>query len=191
MMGNSKPLASLSSGLLARKGQARPAMRPQGFAGFGSVNEQMDDLGWNDMGLTEGPAPVTPITPAVADMVPDQAPVPPVLTERAALADEWSGPDEAEAEIDAGDDAEPAPILDQIRKPKRRATPKPPRARTGDAPAKAAFTLRLDSDRHLRLRLACALKRRSAQQIVTEALDRYLATDKELDDVVGRVAGHG
>ena len=27
-----KPLASLSSGLLARKGGARPAMRPQGFA---------------------------------------------------------------------------------------------------------------------------------------------------------------
>ena len=34
-MGEPKPLASLSSSLLARKGQAKPAMRPQGFASFG------------------------------------------------------------------------------------------------------------------------------------------------------------
>ena len=36
---------------------------------------------------------------------------------------------------------------------------------------KAAFTLRLDGDRHLRLRLANAVTGRSAQQIVTAALD--------------------
>jgi len=40
---------------------------------------------------------------------------------------------------------------------------------------RAAFTLRLDAERHLRLRLACALENRSAQQIVTAALDRMLA----------------
>jgi len=33
MMSEPKPFASLSSGLLARKGHARPAMRPQGFTG--------------------------------------------------------------------------------------------------------------------------------------------------------------
>ena len=43
-----KPFASLSSGLLARKGAARPAMRPQGF---GQVGNGLEDLGWDDMGF--------------------------------------------------------------------------------------------------------------------------------------------
>ncbi|MEY4891085.1 MAG: hypothetical protein RIQ75_2215, partial [Pseudomonadota bacterium] len=58
--------------------------------------------------------------------------------------------------------------------------PKPaPRVANRAAPGsrgKAAFTLRLDADRHLQLRLACALSHRSAQQIVTEALDAYLGS---------------
>src|SRR3954465_12732625 len=49
MITNPKPMASLSSGLLARKGHARPAMRPQGFVGLNPATAQ-DDLGWNDMG---------------------------------------------------------------------------------------------------------------------------------------------
>ena len=48
-----KPFASLSSGLLARKGAARPAMRPQGF---GQGGASLEDLGWNDMGF-EPPKP--------------------------------------------------------------------------------------------------------------------------------------
>ena len=47
-MNEPKPIASLSSGLLARKGAARPAMRPQGF---GQVSGNLEDLGWNDMGF--------------------------------------------------------------------------------------------------------------------------------------------
>lgn len=39
---------------------------------------------------------------------------------------------------------------------------------------RAAFTLRLDPERHLRLRLACAYSRTSAQAVVTAALDAYL-----------------
>ena len=45
-MNDPRPFASLSSGLLARKGAARPAMRPQGFA----PHAGFEDLGWNDMG---------------------------------------------------------------------------------------------------------------------------------------------
>ena len=48
MATEAKPFASLSSGLLARKGAARPAMRPQGF---GQVGNGLEDLGWNDMGF--------------------------------------------------------------------------------------------------------------------------------------------
>jgi len=46
---------------------------------------------------------------------------------------------------------------------------------------RAAFTLRLDPERHLRLRLASALDARSAQALVTEALDRLLAAMPDLE----------
>ena len=42
------------SGLLARKGAARPAMKPQGFGQMGGGS--LEDLGWNDMGF-EPPKP--------------------------------------------------------------------------------------------------------------------------------------
>jgi hypothetical protein len=64
-------------------------------------------------------------------------------------------------------------------------TPAPrraPRARSAPgAKGKAAFTLRLDPSRHLKLRLACAVNGRSAQQIVTDALDGLLSNMPELD----------
>ena len=50
MFGSAKPLASLSGGLLARKGGARPAMRPQGYASLAPTSQQLEDLGWDDMG---------------------------------------------------------------------------------------------------------------------------------------------
>jgi hypothetical protein len=51
---------------------------------------------------------------------------------------------------------------------------------------KAAFTLRLDAVRHLRLRLACTIDNRSAQAVVVEALDRFLETKPGLDDLARR-----
>ncbi|MBZ6378385.1 MULTISPECIES: hypothetical protein [Pacificimonas] len=48
-----------------------------------------------------------------------------------------------------------------------------PRSAPGSK-AKAAFTLRLDRDLHLKLRLACAFQHTSAQKLVTEALSEYL-----------------
>ena len=57
-MGEPKPLASLSAGLLARKGGARPAMR-RAPIGLGlaapMAGEGYDDLGWNDMGYDVDP----------------------------------------------------------------------------------------------------------------------------------------
>ena len=47
-------------------------------------------------------------------------------------------------------------------------------------------TLRLDPGRHLKLRLACAVTARSAQQIVTDAVDRLLADMPELDTMAER-----
>ncbi|MDJ0277796.1 hypothetical protein QLH51_13410 [Sphingomonas sp. 2R-10] len=45
-MTTQRPPASIDSALLARKGEARPAMRPHGTGPTGDG----DDLGWNDLG---------------------------------------------------------------------------------------------------------------------------------------------
>ena len=66
----------------------------------------------------------------------------------------------------------------------RAAPVRAPRPRTATAgKAKAAFTLRLDAERHLKLRLACAVTGRSAQQLVTEALDSLLGAMPELESM--------
>ncbi|MEJ7933750.1 hypothetical protein WG907_05680 [Sphingobium sp. AN558] len=106
-----KPLASLTSGLLARKGAALPAMRrPVLGSPCASASTLQDDLGRNDMDFND----------------------------LAAIA----------------------------------------RAPAG---RKAAFTLRLDADRHSKLRLASAIEGRSAQHIVTQALDIFLKARPEID----------
>jgi hypothetical protein len=63
--------------------------------------------------------------------------------------------------------------------PAPRRAPKP-RSAPGTKP-KSAFTLRLDPSRHLKLRLACAINGRSAQQLVTDALDQLLQNMPEVD----------
>jgi hypothetical protein len=147
MMTEPKPLASLSSTLLARKGQAKPAMRPQGFAGFGmtAATAVHDDLGWNDMGVeaTQPSADIVPIHAAVDAEGPARAAV---LRQQEALARELA----------------PAANTNRVV----RAAP--------GSKGKAAFTLRLDPERHLQLRLVCAVQHRSAQQVVVAALDAFL-----------------
>ncbi len=55
---------------------------------------------------------------------------------------------------------------------------------------RAAFTLRLDMERHLKLRLASTMQACSAQQLVTEALDRFLQDIPELDSIAAHLAGN-
>ena len=71
-MEDSKSFASLTPSLLARKGGARPAMRPQ-LLPLSQLHENVahqinldeDDLGWNDHGEDHGPLPATDqISPA-------------------------------------------------------------------------------------------------------------------------------
>jgi hypothetical protein len=217
-MGEPKVFASLSSGLLARKGAARPAMRPQGFGGKAGAG--LEDLGWNDMGfeppkpadLPEPDAehdafgedlPVQPLRNPLAALTPIGSPV---HDQRAELADAFNAV-EAEgdedydetAELYDGDEPElsaaevvpiparaPVVVAAPAAATPRRA-PKP-RAQAGSK-AKAAFTLRLDKDRHLKLRLACAVTGQSAQQLVTEALDRLLGDMPEIDGMAERAPG--
>lgn len=185
-----KPLASLSSGLLARKGQAKPAMRPQGFGGFASSHAAaMEDLGWNDMGGVEPAPPVPAPTPTLVSPPPvpaDPVPVPPVVSLRESLAAKVEG----EAHRDAAFDVQPAaPTPAPEPRPVSLATAQ----RIGRDSAKqtkngkAAFTLRLDAERHLKLRLASALSGRSAQIMVTEAVDAMLKEMTEVDALVAQL----
>ena len=196
-MAELKPFASLSSGLLARKGAAKPAMRPQGF---GQMGVSLEDLGWNDMGHQPQPAPSAPVH-ASAPLAPAPEPIPHVPAAIAALtrssvramAEPEAAPEEAPAVVEQQRAIEasfaPQPRKARIRRTQGTVT-KLPRNRRGDgAGGKAAFTLRLDGDRHLRLRLACAVTNRSAQLIVTEALDEFLDGLPELDAMARHASG--
>jgi hypothetical protein len=221
-MGEPKAFASLSSGLLARKGAARPAMKPQGF---GQGGAGMEDLGWNDMGF-EPPKPVVaPLRDADHDAfgeeLPDQplrnpisalTPIAsPVHDQQAEIAERFAAHDEdgededgeyvdetAEIYDPESEDAEPpleltaepapvAVIPQQVAAPAPAPAPAPVRARRPRAApgskGKSAFTLRLDPSRHLKLRLACAVDGRSAQQLVTDALDQLLHAMPELESM--------
>ncbi|MEI4509175.1 hypothetical protein WBQ88_15595 [Sphingopyxis sp. CCNWLW253] len=220
-MGEPKPLASLSAGLLARKGGARPAMRRQPLgSGPATMNSGgYDDLGWNDMGYdvdpdqSAEPARLVDLKPlltgsvlahnveaehAVDDSVGHE------LTQEfsaeytgdfAAPVDDY-GVDQYEAEapevpeivrqqesliervaaVARKVEARPAPA------PKKEKAPRALRARE-----KAAFTLRLDAERHLRLRLASAVTNRSSQVILTDLLDEYLSSLPEIDAMASRL----
>jgi hypothetical protein len=199
-MRDAKPFASLSSGLLARKGAAKPAMRPQGFGSFGS---SLEDLGWNDMGQpSEAPASYDHVPSSIESLTPAaggrmRAEPPQVVEQRRQLEEAFAPEPMVEAKPEPAPAPEPvaeepAPVKHEVvALPRRRAAPAPVAALP--AKAKAAFTLRLDPDRHLKLRLACALSRRSAQQLVTGALDDFLNSLPEVDAMTGRLpaeAGH-
>ena len=236
-MNEARPYASLSSGLLARKGAAKPAMRPQGFGGF-------EDLGWNDMCYGPGEAPaaeapehvpssIAALTPAPKggrvdladygeegeDFAPEQSmaeetaqarpvietppvvepePAPevqqsaeipeevaPVVAQQRAILERFEGELEDEAA-----QVQPVPARPR-RSAKAQVVSLPKRKPVSVGGRKAAFTLRLDADRHLRLRLACAVTGRSAQQIVAGALDEALAAIPEIESLAARVPAAG
>ncbi len=200
---NESNFASLGPTLLARKGGAKPAMRPQvspipGASGNGVSS--LDDLGWNDMGedaetqhdskvLQLTPEPANPEAAAEATALAAEADAaltnvpakkPEVLRQRETIAKQIEAPQAkpAPAAVKAATSPEvpvEAPI--QAAAPKRRRRSALARGK------RAAFTLRLDADRHLKLRLACTLRNHSAQQIVTEALDQFLGTMPDVESL--------
>ncbi len=201
-----KPLASLSSSLLARKGQASPAMRRQSMmTGFGIEKDEdahaHEDLGWNDMGHDRASggraglspmsgsvepeassfvpnAPVAAPVPIKPELVPEVDVVPVEPVERPVVVQQM--------ENLAAAYEQPA-VVAQPRIVK--SLSKAPRAAPGSK-GKAAFTLRLDPERHLKLRLICAVKHKSAQQVVTEALDLLLARSPEALQSFHAVGAH-
>jgi len=194
-MNEARPFASLSSGLLARKGAARPAMRPQGFG----PHNGFEDLGWNDMGpepaadfdgdLPEHvPSSISALTPAPKSAQPEAA-EPEVIAQQRAIAESYA------AEAAPEPEPAPAPAPTPVKAPAAAAVVALPRRKAPAAAAatgkKSAFTLRVDAERHLRLRLATAITGRSAQLLVTEALDLLLASIPEIESLAERVPASG
>lgn len=192
IMSEPKPIASLSSGLLARKGAARPAMRRQLVqSSTAAVAVVHDDLGWNDMGYDVDPDPSAPMDydhdagyNPLANAVPEVKPEVKQQQDRIAeqlqvQADEMAASELYETSAEVVSIAPPhaaGPVVATQR----------PRAATGSK-AKSAFTLRLDADRHLKLRLACAISNRSAQQLVTAALDAFIEGVPEISTLAAQV----
>jgi hypothetical protein len=198
MMHEPKPLASLSSGLLARKGGAKPAMRRPNLVQAELGAPMDDDLGWNDMGYDVNPSHSSgddivthfqqnPLKNAIPEAMPA------VRQQQDAIAER----------LRAEPVAEPvAAAIVAVAEPFAKAAPEPIQAAQavfdpqdqrveragGDGTIrKAAFTLRLDADRHLRLRLASTIENLSAQRLVTKAVDEYLKSIPELDDLTQRM----
>ena len=202
-MGELKPIASLSGMLLARKGLARPAMRrPSMFNGNMSNSIAQDDLGWNDMGFDVDPDPSTPMDYDHnfhgANML--AAAVPEAKHQQNRLGQAIAANSDAEAGYDsiALEPAlataaltivtvTPTPVTQPISHGgKTDAQPSRARSKSGSKD-KAAFTLRLDSTRHLKLRLACAVQHESAQQLVTAALDAFLESMPEIGHLASQI----
>ncbi len=214
-MGEPKPLASLSAGLLARKGGARPAMRRQPLGSGPAPTNAVgyDDLGWNDMGYdvdpdqSGEPARMLDLKPLLTGSVPAHN----VEAEHAvddsvgheltdAVAEDYAtedyGADAFEAEAHEVPEIvrQQESLIDRVaavaRKVEARPVPKPKKEkapRALRAREKAAFTLRLDAERHLRLRLASAVTNRSSQVILTDLLDEYLSSLPEIDAMASRL----
>lgn len=148
---NEASFASLSPTLLARKGGAKPAMRPQLAPIPDKTPKNLEDLGWNDMGDDEAPAEND--TAEVVQLKP------------------------ASGKVAITQDNSPGPIEKPVRK----------RQSALKQGKRAAFTLRLDQERHLKLRLAATMQDTSAQELVTQALDALLADMTELETLAAQM----
>ncbi|WP_339824539.1 hypothetical protein [uncultured Parasphingorhabdus sp.] len=216
-MSEPKPQASLSSSLLARKGGAKPAMRRQGFTHFpdNSLDHDSDaheDLGWNDMGYDVDPDhdahPVEHIHHnPLAGAIPNPGSV--VRHQQEEIAAKLAKKPAIKIEapkVEEKSVAAPVPLpitrevqplvesstVSETAKEQKRQIKKPrPATKSRTRKATTAFTLRMDPDRHLKLRLATAVKNISAQQLVTKAVDEYLRSIPELEGLAERIPSRG
>ncbi|KLI65123.1 hypothetical protein AAV99_01305 [Aurantiacibacter marinus] len=155
----SKSFASLGPMLLARKGTAKPAMRLQIEQSdrVASINDDFDDLASSQNALG------------------------------------WNDMGDTDDVGSNDDDVISLPVTRKAptqKKPaaltKIKAASKAVKA-TAEQKTRAAFTLRLDAERHLKLRLASTLQGSSAQALVTEALDSFLEEIPELGAIAARM----
>ena len=202
-MADTKSFASLTAGLLARKGNARPAMRRQPqLAGHDGIPLSHDDLGWNDMGYDVDPArqiddagdsrhrnPARGLSPMhhtgdshvgfghgmdAAQMHP--------INDTVAVPTQFAEP-EVRRQLQT---LAKAITVDATQPDAKQAGKGASRAQAGTR-GKYAFTLRLDPDRHVRLRLMSAASKCSTQQLLVAMIDEYLGQRPEIDSLVARL----
>lgn len=215
-MSEPKPQASLSSNLLARKGGAKPAMRRQGLTHFPDNSPDHDDvhedLGWNDMGYDVDPDheahpiehvhhnPLAGAIPNPGSVVRhQQEEIAAKLGKQAAVEEPAPKAEErpvaAPVPLSISREVQPlaenSAVLEAAKKTERATRKSRPAKKSRTRRATTAFTLRMDPDRHLKLRLATAVKNISAQQLVTKAVDEYLRSIPELDGLAERIPSRG
>ncbi len=181
--------ASLGPTLLARKGGAKPAMRPQlaplpEMAGA-AADEQLEDLGWNDMGAEDEVLEDAAKTATVKDASEGGQVVSITQSNKRVAANDTPDIDPETALIQT----KPASVkkkatTKKATKPKEKSAAA---AKPSKIARRAAFTLRLDADRHLKLRLAATMQGISAQALVTQAIDATFAEIEDLDLLVNRM----
>jgi hypothetical protein len=150
-------------------------------------------------GLTPVQSPVHHQQAEIADRLgADEAEDEEEIDETAELYDPEAVEAETDVQLETEEEEEPAPVAapasfvvatKPVSAPAPRRAPRP-RSAPGSK-GKAAFTLRLDPARHLKLRLACAVGGRSAQQFVTDALDQLLDRMPELEAMAEKAKRKG
>ncbi|WAT19168.1 hypothetical protein OZN62_06280 [Aurantiacibacter sp. MUD11] len=159
-MTETNPFASLGPMLLARKGTAKPAMRAQL-----TPDDRVAELGDDFDNLAASQSDL-----GWDDMGDDQV--------------ETHGNDNhvVQLPVTRTKTATKSPV-------QRKAASTPARRKAAERGRRAAFTLRLDSERHMKLRLASTMQECSAQELVTAALDKFLEDIPELDSIAAHLAG--
>ncbi len=152
-----KPFASLTGSLLARKGAARPAMRSHVSLDWAGIEPD-------------------------AAVVPDAEPLATALPLAEVVALEEAGEDDSRPEV-LRQIAQLSAVLDRKVAANRRAALDVEQL----PGKKVAFTLRLDPRRHALLRACCTAERRSAQSLLIEALDRLVDATPGLEDVLAQL----
>lgn len=200
-----KPFAALSSGLLARKGQAKPAMRRQftPFEDFHHDSVDHDDLGWNDMGddhdhgghdhVAHGGADnVSPAAPSPAAPSPVVAPLPVERAERAPAPVSSLHEQQDRLAASFGKLEAPQPAKASAAAAERGDDLIAPGAMNGlvrrpvyeavldrlRGERRVALTLRIGRDRHALLRELIDRTGTSAQALLARAVDEFI--DREL-----------
>lgn len=187
VMSDPKPVASLGPLLLARKGTAKPAMRAQlGEHSRGTnvddteagddmreeeIASSQEDLGWNDMGEDAPEGIVVPLAEQEPEVRRQQSHLLNSIADSNLVAFRAAENQNDMGQKDTGDTGR--------------------RRKAIEAGRRAAFTLRLDQERHLKLKLASTVEGESAQQLVTRALDHFLSEMPEIETLAAQVRRDG
>jgi hypothetical protein len=141
------------------------------------------DLGWNDMGNDVPAQPADDLTPFAEQQAPERAD--PERADVVAISDQIEIPQSHGLPV-----AKPDVVLRQEAMARlicRAPGSRRPRGTALVEGRRASFTLRLDAERHAAVRLVCSLRNRSAQILLTEALDKFLADIPEVSALAEQI----